>query len=69
MAHFLYFNVGVTLLGTRLGSYDVLSWIETKAPHMRINGVDNSKVHYISITAVNKAGLHTTLTTTASYGQ
>ena len=53
--------------GTTLGGIDVLSWTESTAPMMRVSGLENSRMHYVTVTGVNKAGLYTTIRFTTSY--
>ena len=53
--------------GSRLGGVDVLQWTEVKASKMTVTGVDHSKQHYVTITAINEAGLYTANTYTVAY--
>ena len=61
-----YFKVSM-FTGTRVGGIDVLQWTETKVPSMRITGVDASKQHYVTISAINMAGLYTSQTYHVNY--
>ena len=50
--------------GSKLGGMDMLPWTETTAEHMKVYGLDRSKVYYITVTAVNRAGLYDSITFT-----
>ncbi|CAH1794767.1 unnamed protein product [Owenia fusiformis] len=52
----LYYEVTV---GTKPGGTNVMKWFETKATSITLNDVDNSLEHYLTVTAINKAGFHT----------
>ena len=45
----------------------MLQWTEVEASKMTVTGMDHNKEHYITITAVNEAGLYTTNMYTVSY--
>ena len=45
--------------GSYPGGMDVLSWTETIVSNMNITGLDRYNMYFISVTAINKAGLYT----------
>ena len=53
--------------GTTRGGIDVLAGLETERTTLRITGVDHTKHHYVTLTAVNKAGLYRTSTYIVTY--
>ena len=53
--------------GMTPGGIDVLAWTETELTTLRITGVDYTKEHHVTLTAVNKAGLYTTHTYPVTY--
>ena len=55
------------LLGTSQGGSDVLRMTETKLESMTVTGVDPSKEHFVSLSAINKAGLYVTMNITISH--
>ncbi|KAI0223319.1 hypothetical protein LSAT2_025465, partial [Lamellibrachia satsuma] len=55
-------NIGMTP-----GGIDILSWMETELTTLRITGVDYTKEHHVTLTAVNKAGLYLTRTYPVTY--
>ena len=56
------------ITGTTPGGIDVLPWTESTESSMRISGVDSSRVQYITVTAINKAGLYTAIRFSTSFG-
>ena len=56
------FTVGITR-----GGIDVLSGLETTKTDLEITGVDYTKLHHVTLTAFNKAGLYTTSAFVVSY--
>ena len=57
LKHFLK-QSDIIILGTTPGGTNVLSWTETQFENLRVTGLDPTKRHYVSVTAVNKAGLY-----------
>ena len=57
----------VAVSGTTRGGIDVLNGLETERTTLRITGVDHTKHHYVTVTAINKAGLYTTSTHIVTY--
>jgi len=53
--------------GTVRGGIDVLNGLETERATLRITGVDHTKHHYVTLTAINKAGLYATSTHIVTY--
>ena len=53
--------------GTTRGGIDVLYGLETEKTTLRITGVDHTKHHYVTLAAVNKAGLYRTSTYIVTY--
>ncbi|KAK2161993.1 hypothetical protein NP493_1549g00025 [Ridgeia piscesae] len=60
----LFYEVNI---GTVRGGIDVLNGLETERATLRITGVDHTKHHYVTLTAINKAGLYATSTHIVTY--
>ncbi|XP_066275498.1 uncharacterized protein [Branchiostoma lanceolatum] len=54
-------------IGTKAAGTDVMQWRETENTEMRLDDVDSNKEHHVVITAVNQAGLYTTVSFMLSY--
>ena len=46
-------------IGTQLGGADVLPWKEMKATKMTVTATDSTMEHFVTITAINEAGIYT----------
>ena len=55
------------LSGSDVGSMDILQWRETDVPRLQVSGMDSSKTHHVTITAINMAGLYTSATYSFQY--
>ncbi|KAK2166991.1 hypothetical protein NP493_1290g01014 [Ridgeia piscesae] len=54
-------------IGTTQGAIDVLSWLDTERTVLQVARVDHTKEHYVTLTAINKAGLYTTRSFVVAY--
>ena len=50
----------LTFAGSSYGGSDLLLWRETTEPTMTVTGVDSKKELFVTISAINEAGLFTT---------
>ena len=53
--------------GTIRGGIDGLSWLDTDRTTLKVSDVDHKMQYYVTITAINKAGLYTKRTYVVSY--
>ncbi|KAI8507103.1 hypothetical protein Bbelb_155420, partial [Branchiostoma belcheri] len=61
----LFYEVSV---GLTEGGGGVFYWVETTETHLSVSGIDHDKEYFVSINAINGAGMYTTVKTVVSYG-
>ncbi|XP_078664145.1 uncharacterized protein LOC144907216 [Branchiostoma floridae x Branchiostoma belcheri] len=61
----LFYEVSV---GLTEGGGGVFYWVETTETHLSVSGIDHDKEYFVSINAINGAGMYTTAKTVVSYG-
>ncbi|KAI8485724.1 hypothetical protein Bbelb_365580 [Branchiostoma belcheri] len=61
----LFYEVSV---GLTEGGGGVFYWVETTETHLSVSGIDHDKEYFVSINAINGAGMYTTAKMVVSYG-